>query len=183
MLPFEPKASLFLERERLVEGIHCVHELNGFERLGRRRHSGYHELPIIARAGASSAVALPRCRALGPEQSTAVREQLLADIGQLQSPDEAADWVHKNLPLKNALTAADADLVEAVSARSSRVPFLSSSSDDTCSTIIVRGLATSDNDSVQVGSSEHGDVDRRQSSSAIGRGSMPTPAHHEASSP
>ena len=26
-------------------------------------------------------------------------------------------------------------------------------------------------------------TDRRQSSSAIGRGSMPTPAHHEASSP
>jgi len=50
---------------------------------------------------------------LGPEQSAAVRKQLLADIGQLQSPDEAADWVHKNLSLKNTLTAADADLVEA----------------------------------------------------------------------
>src|SRR5208337_3092441 len=50
---------------------------------------------------------------LGPEQSAAVREQLLADIGQLQSPDEAADWVHKNLPAKNTLTPADADLVEA----------------------------------------------------------------------
>ena len=50
---------------------------------------------------------------LGPEQSAAVRGQLVADIGQLQSPDEAADWVHKNLPLKNTLTAADADLVEA----------------------------------------------------------------------
>ena len=47
---------------------------------------------------------------LGPEQ---LREQLLADIGELQSPDEAADWVHKNLSLKNALTAADADLIEA----------------------------------------------------------------------
>ena len=50
---------------------------------------------------------------LGPEQSAAVREQLLADIGQLQSPDGAADWVHKNLSLKNTLTAADADIVEA----------------------------------------------------------------------
>ena len=50
---------------------------------------------------------------LGSEQSAAVREQLLADIGQLQSPDEAADWVHENLSLKNTLTAADADLVEA----------------------------------------------------------------------
>jgi ERF superfamily len=50
---------------------------------------------------------------LGPEQSAAARDRLLADIGQLQSADEAADWVHKNLPLKNTLTAADADLVEA----------------------------------------------------------------------
>ena len=50
---------------------------------------------------------------LGPERSAAVREQLLAAIGQLQSPDEAADWVHKNLSLKNTLTAADADLLEA----------------------------------------------------------------------
>ena len=50
---------------------------------------------------------------LGPDRSAAVREQLLAEIGQLQLPDEAADWVHKNLTLKNTLTAADADVVEA----------------------------------------------------------------------
>ena len=50
---------------------------------------------------------------LGPEQSAALHEQLLADIGQLQSADEAADWVHRNLSLKNTLTDADADLVEA----------------------------------------------------------------------
>ena len=56
---------------------------------------------------------VPARTMLGPEQSAAMREQLLADIGLLQSPDEAADWVHKNLPLKNTLTAADADLVEA----------------------------------------------------------------------
>ena len=42
-----------------------------------------------------------------------MREQLLDDIGQLQSGDEAADWVHKNLAAKNALIDADADLVEA----------------------------------------------------------------------
>ena len=57
---------------------------------------------------------------LGPEQSAAVREQLLAEIGQLQSPDEAADWVHKNLSIKNTLTAADADLVEAPFPREAR---------------------------------------------------------------
>jgi hypothetical protein len=34
-------------------------------------------------------------------------------MAQLQSLDEGADWVHKNMPLKNELTAADADLVGA----------------------------------------------------------------------
>ena len=38
---------------------------------------------------------------------------MLADIGQLQSADEAADWVHKNLGAKNTLIDADADAVEA----------------------------------------------------------------------
>jgi ERF superfamily len=50
---------------------------------------------------------------LGPEPSAALREQLLARIGQLQSSDEAADWVHKNLAAKNTMLAADADAVEA----------------------------------------------------------------------
>jgi hypothetical protein len=50
---------------------------------------------------------------LGPDQSVALREQMLADIGRLQATDEAADWVHRNLAVKNTLTAADADLVEA----------------------------------------------------------------------
>jgi hypothetical protein len=58
------------------------------------------------------AVRLPRI-ILGPEQSAALRERLLVDLGQLQSADEAADWVHKNLAAKNTLIAADADLVEA----------------------------------------------------------------------
>jgi ERF superfamily len=49
---------------------------------------------------------------LGSDQSAALREQLLGDIGQLQSGDEAADWVHKNLAAKNALIDADADLIE-----------------------------------------------------------------------
>ncbi len=50
---------------------------------------------------------------LSPEQSAALRERLIADLSQIQSADEAADWVHKNLPAKNALTPSDADLVEA----------------------------------------------------------------------
>ncbi len=58
------------------------------------------------------AVRLPRT-ILGPEQSAALRERLLLDLDQLQSADEAADWVHKNLAAKNTLITADADLAEA----------------------------------------------------------------------
>ena len=49
---------------------------------------------------------------LGTEQSAALRERLLASLGQLQSADEAAEWVHANLGAKNTLIAADADKVE-----------------------------------------------------------------------
>ena len=58
------------------------------------------------------AVRLPRT-ILGPERSTALRERLLLDLDQLQSADDAADWVHKNLAAKNTLITSDADAVEA----------------------------------------------------------------------
>ena len=54
----------------------------------------------------------PRRATLDPEQSATLREQLLATVAQLQSEEEAADWVHKNMSAKNTLIAADADLVE-----------------------------------------------------------------------
>jgi hypothetical protein len=55
----------------------------------------------------------PAPTVLGQEQSAALREKPLADLSQLQSDDEAADWVHKNLAAKNTLITADADAVEA----------------------------------------------------------------------
>jgi ERF superfamily len=58
-------------------------------------------------------VARPARTVLGQEQSAALREKLLADLSQLQSGDEAADWVHENLAAKNTLITADADGVEA----------------------------------------------------------------------
>src|SRR5580704_2341141 len=54
----------------------------------------------------------PARATLDPEQSAKLREQLLASVAQLQSEEEAADWVHKNMPAKNTLIAAAADLVE-----------------------------------------------------------------------
>jgi hypothetical protein len=50
---------------------------------------------------------------LSVEESAAQRDRQIADMAQLRSLDEATDWVHKNMPVKNELTAADADLVGA----------------------------------------------------------------------
>ena len=58
-------------------------------------------------------LARPARTVLGPGPSAALRESLLADVTNLQSADEAADWVHKNLAAKNTLSHADADAVEA----------------------------------------------------------------------
>jgi hypothetical protein len=54
----------------------------------------------------------PARATLDPERSAKLREQLLATVAQLQSEEEAADWVHKNMPAKNTLIAAAADTVE-----------------------------------------------------------------------
>jgi ERF superfamily len=55
---------------------------------------------------------LPARTALDPGQSAKLREQLIVTVAQLQSEEEAADWVHKNMPAKNTLIAADSNLVE-----------------------------------------------------------------------
>ena len=59
---------------------------------------------------------------------------------------------------------------------------LASSSNDSRSTL-AKGSVTSEKGSDKTASDEYGNLDRRHSSSAIGRGSMPTPVHHDASSP
>ena len=50
---------------------------------------------------------------LATDESKALRDRLVAELSDLKSADEAADWVHKNLPAKNTLTPADAETVEA----------------------------------------------------------------------
>jgi hypothetical protein len=74
------------------------------EAIGERR--------LAAAPRATEKVARPPRTIAGPEQSAALREKLLADLGQLQSGDQAADWVHKNLAAKNTLITSDADAVE-----------------------------------------------------------------------
>jgi hypothetical protein len=49
---------------------------------------------------------------LDPEQSAALREKLLAELGNITSADLAAAWAREALTAKNSLTATDAKLVE-----------------------------------------------------------------------
>jgi hypothetical protein len=49
---------------------------------------------------------------LDPEQSAALREKLLAEVGNITSADLAAAWAREALTAKNSLAAADATLVE-----------------------------------------------------------------------
>jgi hypothetical protein len=69
----------------------------------------------FAPSGASrkGKVIRPPRTVLATDQSEALRDRLVAELSDLKSADEAADWVHKNLPAKNTLGAADAETVEA----------------------------------------------------------------------
>ena len=71
--------------------------------------------PSFAPSGASrkGKVIRPPRIVLATDQSEALRDRLVAELSDLKSADEAADWVHKNLPAKNTLTPADAETVEA----------------------------------------------------------------------
>jgi hypothetical protein len=64
---------------------------DGHSRAGRKG-----EIPVI----------------LDPEQSAALREKLLTELGTITSADLAAAWAHEALTAKNSLTATDAKLVE-----------------------------------------------------------------------
>jgi ERF superfamily len=79
-----------------------------------RPKAAVHEGPPATSASSRKEKAAgPARTVLGPEQSAALREQLLADIGRLASSDEAAAWVHKNIAAKNTMIIDDADAVEA----------------------------------------------------------------------
>ena len=47
-----------------------------------------------------------------PEASAALRDQLVAELRDLNSAEEAANWAHRVLAAKNTLTTADAERVE-----------------------------------------------------------------------
>jgi ERF superfamily len=72
------------------------------------------ELPFaLSGTSRKGKVVRPSRIVLATNQSKALRDRLVAELSDLKSADEAADWVHKNLPAKNTLTSADAETVEA----------------------------------------------------------------------
>jgi hypothetical protein len=99
-----------------IGGAHCGPEPETEERkvapLARLRPPEEPQTAAKRRVGRER---LPRPEriALSAEDSAALRDRLIADLEQLQNPDEAAGWVHRNLVRKNALSDRDADLVEA----------------------------------------------------------------------
>jgi ERF superfamily len=50
---------------------------------------------------------------LTPAESEKLREQLVTEVAHLTSAEEAAIWAHRVIPVKNTLTAGDAQVVEA----------------------------------------------------------------------
>jgi hypothetical protein len=74
---------------------------------------GSDERPFAASAvSRKGKVIRPPRIVLATDQSKAIRDRLVAELSDLKSADEAADWVQTNLPAKNTLTRADAETVE-----------------------------------------------------------------------
>ena len=55
----------------------------------------------------------PKPPTLSPDASEGLRLQLISELEQLEEPEALASWAHRALPLKNQLSAPDAQAVEA----------------------------------------------------------------------
>jgi len=76
---------------------------NGGEKQSVQGASGVHR----AKAGSTSYRAK-----LEPEKSAALREQLITELENIRSAEEAANWAHRVMGAKNTLAAVDAEHVE-----------------------------------------------------------------------
>jgi len=68
----------------------------------------------VHRAKVGSTPSRPK---LGAEASAILRKQLIIELQEIRSGEEAADWAHRVMGAKNSLIAADATLVEEASRR------------------------------------------------------------------
>jgi ERF superfamily len=77
--------------------------LNGGQEQSARQFSG---------GRPAKAILAPTKPILRPESSAALRDQLAAELKEIKSTEEAADWAHRVLGAKNSLTATDAASIE-----------------------------------------------------------------------
>jgi hypothetical protein len=71
-----------------------------------------HQTPHFSHGRRAKAVSNPTKPTLSPDVSATLRNQLAAELKDLQSADEAATWAQRILSVKNTLTAADAQHIE-----------------------------------------------------------------------
>ena len=81
------------------------------KKLGRLNGGQPHSTPQFPGSRAKSA-SVHSNPILDPEASTTLREQLAAELREINSTDEAAKWAHRVLGAKNSLTATDATCIE-----------------------------------------------------------------------
>ena len=62
--------------------------------------------------GGRKAISRPSTTILEPEMSSALRDQLMTELKNVNSAEEAATWAQRVLGVKNTMTAADAERVE-----------------------------------------------------------------------
>ena len=73
-----------------------------------------HSLQRVRADCAGKTVANQSKQILRPEQSATLRDQLAAELGEINSAEEAATWAHRALSAKNALTAADGACIDEI---------------------------------------------------------------------
>ena len=74
--------------------------------------SGMIRIKRYPRAAAAKAIPIPPKPILEPEASAALRDQLTAELSEITSTEEAADWAHRVLGAKNGLIAADGERID-----------------------------------------------------------------------
>jgi ERF superfamily len=82
------------------------------KKLGRLNGGQDHSTQRLPGSRSAKAASVHSKPILDPETSAALREQLAADLKEINSAKEAANWAHRVLGTKNSLTATDAACIE-----------------------------------------------------------------------
>ena len=79
---------------------------------GQRNSGQAHSTAQFSSVQRAKAVSNPPKPTLEPQASASLRDQLTAELKDLNSAEDAANWAHRVLATKNTLTTADAERVE-----------------------------------------------------------------------